>query len=974
MKPQKISRARVLRRSLMTLACAAAATPAWSQNAPTPPATAASAAGDQGAQRVEITGSRLKQIDAEGVSPVQVIRREDITHTGATTVREMLASLSAASTSGTLSDLNGSNSFSPGASGASLRNLGKQSTLVLLNGRRLAAFPLADYSEVFTNVDSLPLAAIERIEILKNGGSALYGSDAVAGVINIITRTSYTGLQVDYSNEKSLKNGQFGQRSGGITAGIGDYASDGWNVFGNLELFNRDELLWNRVTKDVNPAYGEHSASFNTTSTFAYPGNLIGVGPLPGCTNVVGGLCRYDRYSRFEAIPATKRANLFLSGRKRLGDDLEWFSELTYSDIRVNYQSAYQTYGGDSTPPLNWGNPITGESKHFYYRDLPATHPLNPTGDNVEFRYRFLDGPSYQQTNTTQYRLLTGLKGTTNTYDWESAVGVMGGTTHNIQRGSFSDTGFKQVIGDYGQPDPITGAMPTVPDDFFNVPGGYKIGQPNSAAVLNTLFPTFGYEARNQQYFWDGNVRGDLFKLPAGTVQLDTGFELRHEQMTITPSANLASGDIVGYGTSQSDAKRNFGAIFAELGVPIVKNLDGTLAGRLDKFPGFGAHFSPKAGLKFKPIEQALFRATYETGFRAPNLTESAASTKFAFAPNVDDPKRCDQALAYATDLSNQGDALSPSDPQQAILYSRAQQVFNNECGTSVAEKTTNNPALKPETSKSFTFGTVLQTFSRWSASIDYWNIHRRNEINTKSPQDLLAAESSQAPGVINRQTSFANDPTFSHDPNGLTDAALRQQYGVVPGDYFLESIHTQFENLFQTKTDGIDVSVKGSVPTPVGEFGVDIDASFTHSYKVFSPTLNGFGDNLAGRYGYPKWVVNSTVSYTVGHFDQSLRYVYNSRTALKLDFDDTQWDQAGCADAGLSAAECHIHTYNRVDYSVTYTGFKNMTLGLFVGNIFQRRPPPDFREFGAPSGVIPVSTEDAAGRTGKIIFSYKFL
>jgi iron complex outermembrane receptor protein len=968
MNAQKSTHKRVFRHSLIALSCAAAVSPVLAQGA----AAAAGAASD--VQRVEVTGSRLKQIDAEGVSPVQTIRREDIVHTGATTVREMLDSLSATSTSGTLSDIGGSNSFSPGASGASLRNLGKQSTLVLLNGRRLPAFPLADYSEVFTNVDALPLAAIDRIEILKNGGSALYGSDAVAGVINIITRSTYTGLQVDYANQKSLKNGQFGERSGGLTAGFGDYAKDGWNVLGNLEAFHRDELLWNRVLKDVNPIYGQHSASFGTKSTFAYPGNLIGVGPVAGCTTVVGGLCRYDRYSRFEAVPATKRINLFLSGKKRINDTLEAFSELTYSDIRVTYQSAYQTYGGDSTSPITWGNPTTGDSKTFYYRDLPATHPLNPTGDNVEFRYRFVDGPSYQQTNSSQYRLLSGLKGTTNALDWESAVGVMGGTTHNIQRGSFSDSGFKQVIGDYGQPDPVTGELPAVPDNFFNVPGGYKIGQPNSAAVLATLFPTFGYEARNQQYFWDGNVRGDLFKLPAGTVQLDTGFDLRHEQMTITPSANLASGDIVGYGTSQSDATRNFGAIFAEASIPIVKSLEGSLAGRLDKFPGFGAHFSPKAGLKFKPVESALLRGTYETGFRAPNLTESAASTKFAFAPNIDDPKRCDAALAYATDLSNQGDSLSSSDPQQAILYSRAQQVYGNECGRSVAEKTTNNPSLKPETSKSFTLGTVLQIASRWSASVDYWNIHRRNEIGTKGAQDLLVTEGSQPAGVVNRQTSFANDPTFSHDPNGLTDAQLRAQYGLASDAFFLESIHTQFENLFQTKTDGVDFSVKGSVPTSVGDFGFDVDATFTRSYKAFSTARNGFGDNLAGRYQYPKWVANTTVSYKVGDFDQSLRYVFNSHTSLKQDFDDTTWDQAGCAAKHISASDCHIHTYHRVDYNVSYTGVKNLTVGVFIGNLFQRRPPADLRNFGAPTGVIPVSNEDAQGRFGKIVLSYKFL
>jgi len=966
------NRPRVFRRTLLAACCTAAVAPVFAQSAAAPAAAASDV------QRVEVTGSRLKQIDAETASPVQVLRKEDIAHTGATTVREMLSSLAATTTSGTLTDINGSSSFAGGASGASLRNLGKQSTLVLLNGRRLPAFPLADYSEVFTNVDSLPLAAVDRIEVLKDGASAIYGSDAVAGVINIITLSSFQGAKVDYSTQKSLRNGSFGERSGGVTAGLGDYEKDGFNVLGNIEMFNRDEVFWDgKVLRDVNPAYAAHSASFGTKSSYAYPGNLLtdtDAGPLPGCTDVEGGLCRYDRYSRFEAVPSSKRINAFFSGKKRLGGSLEAFGEVQASSIRTNYQNAYQTYGGDALPAVVWGNPTTGSSKSFYYRDLPATNPINPSGDLAELRYRFVDGPSYRNTQTSEYRVLGGLKGTAGAFDWESALGVMGGTTVDDNRGAFSDSGFKQVIGDYGQPDPITGELPPVPDNFFNVPGGYKIGQPNSASVLNTLFPNFGYTAHNQTYFWDANVRGDLFQLPGGTAQFDAGFDLRHEQMVINPTANLASGDIVGYGTSASDASRNFGAIYGEASLPIVKSLEGSVAGRLDKFPGFGAHFSPKVGLKYKPVEAALFRGTFETGFRAPNLSESANSTKFAFDPDINDPKRCDAALAYATDLSNQAGALNPNDPQVALLNSRAQQIYDNECGRSVADRTVNNPGLKPETTKSFTLGTVLQLASRWSTTIDYWNIHRRNEIGTKNAQDLLAAESSQAPGVINRAPSFVNDPSFSHDPNGLTDQQVRDQYGIVAGDEFLESIHNSFYNLFQTKTDGVDIGINGSVPTSIGDFGLVVDATFTHSYKVWSPTRGGFGDNQAGRYTYPKWVVNTTLDYKVANFDQSLRYVFNSSTALKQDFDDTQWDADGCASAGLSPSECRVHTYHRVDYSATYTGFKNMTLGLFIGNLFQRRPPVDYRAFGAPSGVFPVSNEDAEGRTGKLIFSYKWL
>jgi len=948
MNAQTPSRARLFRRTLLAAACTAAAAPVLAQTAPS-----------SDVQRVEVTGSRLKQIDAEGVSPVETIRREDIIKTGATNVREMLDSLSATSSSGTLSDIGGSNSFASGASGASLRNLGKMSTLVLLNGRRISAFPLADYNEVFSNIDSLPLDAIDRIEVLKSGGSAVYGSDAVAGVINIITRSTYEGAQINYDTSKSLKNHKFGERSAALTAGFGNYDRDGYNVLGNLELFHRDEVGWESVLNDVNPAYKAASpATFGAKSTYAYPGNIVGQGPLLGCTPVVSNLCRYDKYSRFEAVPSAKRMNGLLQVRKRLDGNTEWFSELLYSDIRVNYQSPYQAYG-PALGSTTWGDPSTGQGKSFFYRGLPAEHPLNQTGEEADFRYRFVDGPSFNETDTSQYRVLTGLKGTTKAFDWESAVGIMGGSTTSLGRGAFSDSGFIQEIGDY-TPD-------TLAPDFFNKPGGYQIGQPNSAAVLNTLFPVFGYHGKTQQYFWDGKINGDVAQLPAGPLQLATGFELRHESMSITPTNNLATGDIVGYGTSAADGSRNFGALFAELGVPIAKNLDGEVAARMDKFPGFGAHLSPRAGLKFKPIEQALFRGSYETGFRAPNLTESAKSTKFAFQPGISDPKRCDAASALYDALTAKA-ADPATDPATAsVLEARALQVYDNECGESVPIVTANNPSLKPETSKSFSLGTVLQPFARWSTSIDYWNIHRRNEIGTRDPQDLLTVEDTLQPGIINRGT-LANDPTFL-----ASDAA---DYGItLPTVGRITGVTVPFQNLSQTKTSGIDLGLKGSVPTAIGEFDLDIDATYTMSFKQYSMALGRFGDNLAGRYAYPKWVANTTVSYKVADITQSLRYVFHSRTKLQEDFDDTTWDPADCqSKAHLDASQCYVKTYQRVDYAVSYSGIKNLTVGLFIGNIFQHRPPVDYRAAGAPSTVIPSDIEDATGRTGKIMLTYKFL
>jgi iron complex outermembrane receptor protein len=941
MSYRQLSKIPGARLTLLALVCAGLSPAAQSQEEST-----------QAAQKIEVTGSRIKRIDAEGASPVQVLTRTDIERSGATTVSGFLSAL--ASATGSLTDLDGSNSFAPGASSASLRGLGKQSTLVLLNSRRISAYPLADYSEVFSNIDTLPLEAIDRIEVLKSGGSALYGSDAVAGVINIITRSSYQGLQLDASAGQSIQNGKFQSQSAALTGGFGDFDADGYNVLANLEVYHRARFFWREVLGDSNPAYAAFSPSFGSTSTFSYPGNLIGVGPVEGCKTVVNGLCRYDRYERFEVVPATDRTNLLVSGRMRIGGDLTAFSEVLYSHIAAAYQSPYQAYGAALGPTI-WGDPQTGGLKFFYPRGLPAGHPLNPTGEEVaDFRYRFADGPSEEHTTTDQYRVLAGLQGTVANYDWEVAGGVMGGRTRDRQRGGFSESGFKQVIGDY--------TADELPADFFNKPDGYHIGQANSAAVLNTLFPTYGYEGRTSQTFVDGKITGDIAKWAAGNVGLATGFDLRHERAQISPSQSLATGDIVGFGVSSSDASRTFGAAFAELNLPLLKSLEAQLAGRLDHFPGFPTHFSPKVGLRYQPMPEFLVRGTYEGGFRAPNLNESARSTKFAFDPGVDDPKRCPQAVALATDLQAQAAELSDEDPNKSVLLARADSVLSNECGASVSVSSANNPKLKPETSRSFTLGLGFQPARDWSTTVDYWNIHRKNEIGLRSTQDMLAAEESQPPGTFTRG-SLADDPTFT--------AAERAQYGVNVGA--LQSVRGLFENLFQTKTSGIDVSVKGQIPTPIGAASVDVDATYLVAFRQWSTTRSGYGDNLAGRYGMPRWNMNLTGGLQAGDWRHTLRFAWASGTSLQGDFDDTTWSAQGCADNGIEPKDCKLGEYSRWDYGLSYSGIRNAVLGLYLSNLFNERPPVDLRAFGF-GGIIPPDSEDVQGRMLKLSLQYKFM
>ncbi|HEX5345466.1 MAG TPA: TonB-dependent receptor plug domain-containing protein, partial [Duganella sp.] len=410
-------------------------------------------------EKVVITGSNIKRIDAETATPVQILRREDISRLGVNSVRDVIDTLTSSTSS--LSDIGGSNSFASGASSASLRNLGKQSTLILLNSRRVAPYALADYNEVFTNLDALPLDAIDRVEVLRNGGSAIYGSDAVAGVINIITRNDFQGVQARGNWEQSVANEQFKTKTASITAGFGDFNKDGYNVLANVEVFKRDSVIWRDVLDDINPVYGQKFSAVapksglmfgnrGAPSTFSYPGNFIGQGPVPGCTTLnAAGLCVYDRFARFEAIPKADRVNALVSGKLNLGNGTESYTEVLYSKTKTNYVSAAGTYGS-TNPDSVWGDPSTGLGKLFGYRFLSPDSPLNTTGEPLELRYRYADAPVGNPNDSDQYRVLTGLRGTLNgKWDWDSAVGIMGSKTKSRSYGSISDSGFKAVIGDY---------------------------------------------------------------------------------------------------------------------------------------------------------------------------------------------------------------------------------------------------------------------------------------------------------------------------------------------------------------------------------------------------------------------------------------------------------------------------------------------------------------------------------------------
>ncbi|MGQ5522296.1 TonB-dependent receptor domain-containing protein [Chitinimonas sp. PSY-7] len=912
----------------------------------------------QKAEKIVITGSNIKRTTKETAIPVQMITKENIAATGALTIKDALESMSVAT--GGLSDITGDNSFASGASSTSLRNLGTSSTLILLNGRRIAAFGTPDYAETITNIDSLPLEVVERVDILKSGASAIYGSDAVAGVINIITRKDYRGMQAKATYSNSIQRGLFGSKSASITGGMGSLAEDRYNVMFNAELFERDGSNWRDGLGYIHPDARRFNANLGSYSSYSYPGNIEDnvngtIVPVPGCTPAANGLCMYDRYSRINMTPESKRGNFMASGTLDLGNGLQAYGDVTYSKITTEYLSTYGVWG---TGGPTWANPLTGQIKYMdKTAPLPTTHPLNTTGDLAGLRYRFADSGASNKSDASQYRALAGIKGTLGDYDWDAALGQLGSKATNTLRGSFSETGFLKHIGDYTAA--VNGGDPL----FFN--RTYKIGQPNSADVLSELFPEYSFFGKTKVNFADAKLSGELAELANGPMGFAAGIDIRHETLQVDTSANLRAGDIVGYGFSASDSSRTFGSLFGELSIPVLKDLEAQVAARIDKYPRLDPHISPKLALRYQPNRNLVLRGSIETGFRAPNLSESAQTLKTAF-DSANDPKRCGAATALARDLTAQANALPSSDPQKTVLLARADTITSSECSAGLFSKVTNNPDIKPEESKSLSFGFVFEPVQSFNMSADYWRIERKNEIRIDSYDDLLNREDSLAPGIITRKPLTANDRTFS--------LAEQAQYGVTVGA--LESMISKFKNVSKTKTDGVDFNF--TVRKNLGAIGLlttELNATYLLMLRKFSEGRNDWGDNQAGRYKTPRLTGDVTFKLKTGAFSNSIRVKHQSATSLQADFDDPNYTIADCNKKGIPEADCRVDSFTRVDYSMAYTGVKNMTASLFVRNIFNRQQF-DQRAWGSDGGGISPQILELANAMGRVVnlgLEYKF-
>ncbi len=704
-----------------------------------------------------VTGTNIRNVTAQGFSPVQVIGQEEVQTSGKVTVADLLRSISA--NTGNATNETSNSGWASGSAGIGLRGLSQKNTLVLLNGRRVAnyGFPSGGLSDTFVNLNALPLVAVQRMEVLKDGASAIYGSDAVAGVVNIITRENFQGVEAGASYGTSDQGGLDTWR-GKIVAGYGDLEEDGWNILFSAEAYERERLDQDqRDLTDSGIYTGRPGGRWNGWSAkgarFLVNGasvplldaqgdcpegmRLTASAPIDG---LPGNTCAINLAPYTTLIPSTDRYQTYLHGTVRLSDNVEAFGEVIYSYIKGR-----SIFGSSPYFTLEAGrfalNANTGLAEPVS-NVLPANNPYNPYGVGAQIEYTFFDlGQSLKTNISKAYRALAGVRGKNERFDWEFAAFAAASDER------------EEVAAGFANRFTLAAALAN---------GSLNLHKPSatSPAVLDSIRLSTVRPAESKLYGADFKISGELFNLPAGPIGYAAGIEYRHESLVSSNPWQIDAGLQIRPAIAAVDGEREVVAGYAEANLPILSNLEVQIAGRADHYSDFGSAFSPKAGVRWQPISALVLRASASKGFRAPSLSENSSSTNISYGAVVD-----------------------PFDPD--IPGSRQSPTFF----------TVGNTDLEPERTKSFNLGAVLTPRRGTLLSIDWYRIELDNLVGTNNsttivqannPADVIRDARGKLVAVYNRYQNLTELKTSGFDIE-LSQRLSTETFG----DFTLSSAYT---------------------------------------------------------------------------------------------------------------------------------------------------------------------------------------
>jgi iron complex outermembrane receptor protein len=914
MKPNKLATALAL--LLTPLGYVYAQTPPPADTGAVPPAPQDQSqdpqqAGPQQAQQLQtitVTGSAIPRIDAETPSPVTVITAAQIQRSGLKTVSDVVRAISA-DNSGSIPTAFTAG-FAAGSAGVALRGLTVNSTLVLVDGRRSTNYPLADDGQrTFVDLNTIPVNAIDRIDVLKDGASSLYGADAIAGVVNIILKHDYKGLEGTAEIGTSQRGGGTTRRAT-LLFGGGDLQKDGWNAYGSIEA-QKDDRIWARDrgypynTTDLSRGGGSDfnwgQPGFNTGSIWgmvqpAVPG-LPGPGgqqtgtavpgalwqPLRPCgpgstlvTNPLGSGCEQNQIADYiDLAPKQERAGVYGRLTVKVGENSEAYVSGSYYHNKVEASAA--------PAQIRTGTPVNTNSIV-----LPATlpdgsdNPNNPfPGQPALITYAFGDIPGGAKNVNDNARMVGGIHGVWGEWNYDSAL-VLNHSSLDVNNYGFLN--YAALI------------------DAVNN-GTYNFLDPsqNSPELLAQLAPVLHKKSTTDLQSLDFHVTRLLWDLPGGSLGLATGVDLRREKQS-DPDLNPGLS-AQGLGVAHTFGKRTVKGAYVELDAPFLESLEVDVSGRYDKYSDFGSNFSPKIGFKWKPVESLAIRGTWSKGFRAPSFAENGSSESEGFATyNLPD----DYVAAHGSDAYTRPYAL--------------------------AFDTIGNPDIRPEKSKSWTFGVLWQPSEQFSASVDYYDIKKTGVIGQFDPQAVLDAY-------------FAGQPL---PPNSaiIADVPDPEHPTLLPKPVVVQSPYVN-QNALQTQ--GVDLDLIGNF-----EFGGNLklrsELSATRIFEWNLTLQDGTVQRYVGTHG--PYAVSSGAGTPRDRATWSNSFMFGPATitgtlyytsGISMESPDAGEGCISTDDNGDPfPPSCHVGAWTQFDLTGNYDFNDHFSVYASILNAFDRRAPFD--------------------------------
>jgi iron complex outermembrane receptor protein len=952
--------------------------------------TQAQSTTDENVERIEITGSRIKGVDLEGTQPITIISAEDISRSGANSVFELLQDIpQLKGGSGTFSTSeSGSTSTSTpaGQAAASLRGMGPAATLTLVNGRRIAASSFAAGTQNFVDVNSIPLAAIERVEILATGASAIYGADAVAGVINYILKDDFQGAEIEASYGNSTASSSEAKTQLNLIWGS-QLGNGNLTVF--ADYFDREQFDARDRDYLANPllasSYSYLPKLENMPNIYYYSSRDGNELAAPGCltelvtTEYGEQICAYygnqdDVLSApFESLSAGFMLNQSF-------DSIVWKTDFFYSQTKAK---AYSTPAAINQIDDSEG-PWVKEDALFIFDDGNGNNPLldalyidpfdSYLGQELwgfQFDARFSD-PRTIEVETKNLRLVTSLAGQLGDWDWQT--GVLFSQSRSEQEainGIYNRYKFHAALAGELCSDGNVAAR--VNDqiscgagsllDFYNP---FLVGNQQNDATLALTQEKPTRSGKSTVYGIDFTLTGELIELGSTSVLASFGVEARKEELSDLPSSNAVANaeneylvDVFGYGSSIAEAERTQIGAFAEFYIPLSDKIELQLAGRYDHFDDFGSTFNPKVSFSYRALDSLMLRAGWSTSFRAPSLTQ--AGVKLRTTTSSFD---CGANQAVA-DLYCEGDGSLVT-------------VNSLELG---------NAGLNAEESESLSLGLAFSPSRDTTVTLDYWQFDYDEIIDTNMTAVLARAIDDSSLRHCGLVPTGAMGISYGEDVCSVTDASgLRIDQAGADLPQILAAYITEFdpraqslqlyrdhviqlENTGSQQIRGVDLKFSQKYRVASGTIGLTLD--YTH-YLDFERNKPGSDEieQLVGSFRYPENIGRIALSYDAERYYASISANYTDSYQDDIEGlrgrEIDELSELGELDAN---EQREVDSWAVIDLNVGVDLTENLVLRASINNVFDKKPPS---VYGSSRGFDSIN-HDAFGTTYNLGVSYRF-